>query len=61
MRFRSPLAGTIARLENLQAILPPSRSDDLACAITVLIESTLKAERDWPTGSPLWNPIMGAH
>ncbi len=44
MRFNSPLSGTIARLENVQTILPASRCDDLACAITCLINNALRTE-----------------
>jgi hypothetical protein len=46
MRFRSPLAGTIARLETVEGELPVSRCEDLTCAITRLIEYALMAERD---------------
>jgi hypothetical protein len=42
LRISEAMARTIRRLEHLQSMLPAARCDDLACAITVLIERAIK-------------------
>ncbi len=42
LRISEAMARTIRRLEHLQTMLPAARCDDLACAITALIENAIK-------------------
>jgi hypothetical protein len=48
-----PLARTITRLQRLETMLPAKRCDEIACAVTLLIENALTAHYAYERQRPI--------